>query len=957
MRSKRNISWFLIVVIPAFLWARESPADLICEEQAEILYGFDIDNQPDQSIVAIQKLLPDLLAAECWENYVDGYNLLSVAYYYQRNYELAKKNAQQAVLMAEKYLGKELMYAAAIANLAFFVNGASSIALREESLQIERALGSEYDALVYAMEELGLSHQKIGDFDTAIAYFKQAIEVLKKEKIENSHEESRLLRQLASCYQPKNEGEEVFRHLKAAVAILDQLPPTKYFQQTRWYAYVDIARAFLSTTEIATAKKYIQKAIAIQQQSEVLEQYKSWLTYGDICLAEDNKEEALVGYQKAKMDAAQEYSYYQYHLGLAKPLVGVGKVHASEGKYDLALNAFAEALRASTFDFDPADFLENPPREALINTFFTWQVLEEKAKVLKAYYQSTNEQYLLEAAHATHLLAIELVHDIRLTYLAEGSKHVLLEKTHALYEEAIDGALELYEITSNEQYLADAFLFAESNKAVLLYESVKNRTAKNYAGIPDSLLKKEQGIAGELTFYKTKILEEKQQKKSGNQSLLKEWEGIAFQLKKDLEQQVQLMEKDFPVYATLKKQTEPLSLKQLQSALPDSKKAIVEFVVGEKKSYVFWITKNEQHVFPFLGKKDLQLAVDAMRQLLVTPPEDADQFKSDYLLFCRWSSDLYRQLLAPGLAALPPDIAHLLIVPDDVLNYLPFELLTPPIAEKKETALFYKDLPYLFKDYEVSYNYSASLSSVEQAATPAKKDLPAFYGFAPSFDSENIAASRSCNAEELYGLFCNKKEVEAIHEIWPGAIFTNQEATLAAFDKKASDHQILHLATHACIDEEEIELNKIFFSNKEYLTQSELNNKELNAALTVLSACNTGNGKLLAGEGVMSLARCFLMAGSKSVLTSLWSVDDCSTSAIMLEYYKNLEKGLGKDRAIAQAKQSYLAAADLSNSHPYYWAAFIQFGDVEALRVAEVNYWPYLLGGLCLLLLGFFRFK
>ena len=80
------------------------------------------------------------------------------------------------------------------------------------------------------------------------------------------------------------------------------------------------------------------------------------------------------------------------------------------------------------------------------------------------------------------------------------------------------------------------------------------------------------------------------------------------------------------------------------------------------------------------------------------------------------------------------------------------------------------------------------------------------------------------------------------------------------------------------------------------------------------------------GEGVMSLARSFVLAGSQSVLTSLWSVDDCATSDIMVEYYKCLKKGMSKDDAIAQAKLVYLKTADLNNSHPYYWGAFVQFG-------------------------------
>jgi len=122
----------------------------------------------------------------------------------------------------------------------------------------------------------------------------------------------------------------------------------------------------------------------------------------------------------------------------------------------------------------------------------------------------------------------------------------------------------------------------------------------------------------------------------------------------------------------------------------------------------------------------------------------------------------------------------------------------------------------------------------------------------------------------------------------------------------------------------------IYFAD-DYLTYYDLNNLELNADLAVLSACNTGSGKLEKGEGVISIAKGFIQAGVPSVVTSLWSVDDCATSDIMTQFYKYLKEGQTKDKALRNAKLMYLQTADKAHAHPFYWGAFVQFGNTDSL--------------------------
>ena len=233
-----------------------------------------------------------------------------------------------------------------------------------------------------------------------------------------------------------------------------------------------------------------------------------------------------------------------------------------------------------------------------------------------------------------------------------------------------------------------------------------------------------------------------------------------------------------------------------------------------------------------------------------------------------------------------------------------------------------------------------------------------FWGFAPVFGDEIADASRDCTGDELYSLNCNEAEIESINKLFGGQIFTDLAASKDNFEKRAFDYQILHLATHACLDDENPMFNKIWLAD-DYVSNNDLYNLKLNADLAVLSACNTGSGQLVKGEGVQSLARGFLHAGCPSLVTSLWSVDDCATSDIMVRFYEYLKDGKSKNKALQSAKLDYLKEADKLHQHPYYWGAFIQIGNPTALEIGGSNsflLWG-LLGSIIIIILMVRKFK
>ncbi|MBX7152751.1 CHAT domain-containing protein [bacterium] len=215
--------------------------------------------------------------------------------------------------------------------------------------------------------------------------------------------------------------------------------------------------------------------------------------------------------------------------------------------------------------------------------------------------------------------------------------------------------------------------------------------------------------------------------------------------------------------------------------------------------------------------------------------------------------------------------------------------------------------------------------------------------------------------EGLRPLPWSEKELDAISEVIAGKFYKFSEATEERFKSEAPKHRIIHLATHTIIDDKEPLYSKLVFAkspnDKEdgLLHTYELYNMQLNADLAVLSACNTGSGKLVRGEGVMSLARGFFYAGCPSIVMSLWAIDDRSTSVLMHNFYERLSEGLSKDEALREAKLAMINSGDPVMSNPYYWAGFVAIGDTHPIQIEKPSqmYWVFVVPSV-VILAGFF---
>ena len=262
----------------------------------------------------------------------------------------------------------------------------------------------------------------------------------------------------------------------------------------------------------------------------------------------------------------------------------------------------------------------------------------------------------------------------------------------------------------------------------------------------------------------------------------------------------------------------------------------------------------------------------------------------------------------------------------------------------------YLVLPYLIRDFSLGYSHSSTLLFAERLKTksPENKVL----AFAPKYinplDQIDSSWNRQADPDFLLPLPGILKEVQSIDETVPSRIFLNEQATEANFKKYAPDYNVLHLAMHTIMDDEQPLQSLLAFSNVEdsdsvednRLYAYEIYNMKLNAQMAVLSSCSSGFGKMQKGEGMMSLARGFIYAGCPCIVMTLWQVSDKSSSELMTSFYRYLKKGRSKQEAMRLAKIDYLDDADDLTSNPYFWSGFVVVGDGSPVyRKSGLTYW------------------
>jgi CHAT domain-containing protein len=326
--------------------------------------------------------------------------------------------------------------------------------------------------------------------------------------------------------------------------------------------------------------------------------------------------------------------------------------------------------------------------------------------------------------------------------------------------------------------------------------------------------------------------------------------------------------------------------------------------------------------------------VTAYRDMLKQPPLVVG--KEVYDTFASTSHELWKVLVKPCLASLQGK-HRMVIVPDATLSGVSFDALIDQLPDASASSTVDFSRPsYMIKQLAISYCYSAGwFLSVADGTEGEGRGMILF---APDYLGDADTLTGAADMATLEGA---QQEVSDIAETFDATLFRGKEATRTRFQEVAPGARILHVAMHSMADEDQPLRSSLIFSSSDTagrrLDAADLYSMRIPAELVVLSSCNSGGGKALPGEGMMSLSRAFIYSGSKSVVMTMWPVQDAAGASVMRLFYTHLEGGDATDIALQQAKLDFLKQSGSIQAHPSYWAAYALTGQRRVIR-SEENY-------------------
>lgn len=497
--------------------------------------------------------------------------------------------------------------------------------------------------------------------------------------------------------------------------------------------------------------------------------------------------------------------------------------------------------------------------------------------------------------------------------------------------------VELYKKTTQTEYLSALMTAQEAG----VYNRIRAKLSKQQSitsyRLPEGILKEEERI------------------REGLSESFNTTEASAvlsyFEFEKQWVDYLDKLKIEYPEYYKLRYATIEIPIDEISNQIPEETTVIRYFFI-ENELYAFVANTEQQELIalPTIDNASLNERILGVIE---------NQFQVDILL--KEVHELYKQLWEPLLKSTIKE--NVIIIPDKALYNLSFEMLT----SSKLEAYTEFDKKSLLAKHNIAYNFSLLLTSKE--STTALKDN--FIAFTPEFSEEmkqeyKIAIQDSLDMDHTYLTLLPQPFSESVAEnynrIFKGSHFKNKEATKQLFIDQAKEHKIIHIGTHAESNNVSPELSRLIFAKplqSKNVTEDnslytyEIYNCDLTSNLAILTACETGKPSYQAGEGMISLAHAFTYAGSESILTSLWKIDEQSSAQIVSYFYNNLEKGMPKDRALRAAKLEYLNSSQGRTLQPNYWAGLILMGDTAPLELKNsTSWWMWVwiaIGVLCVL--------
>lgn len=609
---------------------------------------------------------------------------------------------------------------------------------------------------------------------------------------------------------------------------------------------------------------------------------------------------------------------------VGKDQIALSKLYLQKGQALPALAAADRALAAVLPKFVPnppnpanSPNHSNPPPLQFYEENTIFEALTAKAEAAKALFEKDGNISWLQLAIECHEYAWQAESILRRVYQYSSSKLNLQKDARAREEAAMHVARLLFEKTGQAIWLEKAFAIAERSKAALLLDALQDNLVRQRLSGGDKRFDELTALQQSLSYFDKNLLMDASSDKAA------QWRIEADGIRSKISALDKTLKQDYPTLSSLEIST--------ANWLPNpgdfaAGEAVVEYFLSEQWIDVFVFQKDKTPAWN-------RIPNDAALQSLIR--RYLGYFENDYAIL-NDPAGYFQTAYSLWQAILPSETASaivLTILPDGILNFVPFEALVTTVDGTPSL----RNAAYLLRKQEVRYAWSLAVLRQQKNLKPRPSSY--LLSVAPGFANRERGLSPLAAAEfDWRGIMG-----------WDIQKLEGQSADLQHFLKNASDFRVLHFSTHAFAGgNPRIELMD------SSLLLPDLYALPLQADLVMLSACETGLGKEEKGEGVMSLARAFAQAGAACIVSSLWSVNDQSTARLLEYFYEKIGQGKTSSSALREAKLAYLSDPTVGSAaqSPYFWAGLVAVGDDRAIEQP----WGWAMWGLLLAGVAIFIF-
>jgi CHAT domain-containing protein/tetratricopeptide (TPR) repeat protein len=821
----------------------------------------------------------------------------------------------------------------------------------QRALPLFRAV-KDHHGEAFVLAALGHIYSGTGSKQEALNYYSQAVNLSRQ--MEDPFLKAEVCAGIGYVYFELGEPEKALWYDEQALSLYQAMPD-------RWgeaAAHLVIGTIYHSMGKEQQALDHLRQGSALTRslQSARLESYLLE-QMGAVYEQLGQKQEALVQYHRA-LSLSRSGKDPRCEVNVLNRL---GRLRESLGQKEDALNFFKRAL----------------PLTRRINDRFA-----ESFTLFNIGHVQRDLDHLDEA-RAQSEAAIRLVESLRTNVASEDLRAAYLASVRQYYELNIDVLMRLRKLSPDGEFEGLALEASERAHARSLLDMLKNSNADIRRGVDVALLERERSLQQTLN-----AKAERQMRMLASQHKEEEALALAEEIDKlttDYDEVKAQIKTASPHYATIT-QPQPLSLKEIQRQVLDDETLLLEYALGDERSYLWAVTRDGISGHELPGRAEIEGAARRVYDLLKAhQPVPGETLAQRQSRASRADEQYWQEATVLSRMALGPVAGQLrnkrlLIVADGALQYIPFGALTVPEgaphgdtrAQANETEQARAPVPLIVEHEIVNLPSASTLAVLRKETTqraPAPRGVavladPVFERDDPRIPSEHRApasatAERNEGAEQtevaalrsavrdagvlgdggsIPRLMASRDEAEAIMQVTPAGAGLNAigfDASRAiATNPELGKYRIVHFATHGLLNSEHPELSGVILSLVDqsgqpingFLRLHDIYNLNLPADLVVLSACNTGLGKDVKGEGLIGLTRGFMYAGASGVMASLWKVDDEATAELMKHFYRGMLKdGLPPAAALRQAQMRMLEQKRWRS--PYYWSAFVLQGE------------------------------